>query len=104
MSTLPQASPAASEPTHQPRCWIQRPTPNFQLHSMQRILILSTSAGTGHVRCAQALEKAFTADPRAGEVRHADALDYTNKAFRDLYSKLYMQLVRNAPHLLGWAY
>jgi len=71
---------------------------------MQRILILSTSAGTGHVRCAQALEKAFAADPRAGEVRHVDALDYTNQAFRDLYSKLYMQLVRNAPHLLGWAY
>jgi processive 1,2-diacylglycerol beta-glucosyltransferase len=71
---------------------------------MQRILILSTSAGTGHVRCAQALEKAFAADPRAGEVRHVDALDYTNQAFRDLYSKLYMKLVRDAPHLLGWAY
>ena len=70
----------------------------------KRVLILSTSAGTGHVRCAQALEKAFAADPRAGEVRHADALDYTNKAFRDLYSKLYMKLVRDAPQLLGWAY
>jgi len=35
-------------------------------------------------------------------VRHADALDYTNKAFRDLYSKLYMQLVAQRPDLLGW--
>jgi processive 1,2-diacylglycerol beta-glucosyltransferase len=70
----------------------------------KRVLIISTSAGTGHVRCAQALEKVFAADSRVAEVRHADALDYTNKLFRDFYSKLYMQLVRSAPDILGWAY
>ncbi len=69
-----------------------------------RALILSASAGTGHVRCGQALEKAFAADPRVEQVVHKDALRYTNKLFRDFYSKLYLQLVREAPSLLGWFY
>lgn len=70
----------------------------------KRALVISTSAGTGHVRCGQALEKAFAADSRISEVIHEDALKYTNKLFRDFYSKLYMQLVRNAPSILGWVY
>jgi len=40
----------------------------------QRVLIISTSAGTGHVRAAQALEKVFAADPRVERVVHEDAL------------------------------
>ncbi len=70
----------------------------------KRVLILSTSAGTGHVRCAEALEKAFQADPRTGAVLHEDALKFTNKLFRDFYSTLYAKLVRSAPQLLGFAY
>jgi processive 1,2-diacylglycerol beta-glucosyltransferase len=70
----------------------------------KRVLIISTSAGSGHVRAGQALEKAFAADKRVGEVLHEDALKYTNKLFRDFYSKLYIQLVREAPTVLGWVY
>ncbi len=70
----------------------------------KRVLIISTSAGTGHVRAAQALEKEFARDPRVGEVIHEDALKFTNKLFRDFYSTLYMKLVRDAPQLLGWVY
>lgn len=70
----------------------------------KRVLIISTSAGTGHVRAAQALEKEFARDPRVGEVVHADALKFTNKLFRDFYSTLYMKLVRAAPDVLGWVY
>jgi processive 1,2-diacylglycerol beta-glucosyltransferase len=70
----------------------------------KRVLIISTSAGTGHVRAAQALEKEFAADPRVGQVIHEDALKFTNKLFRDFYSTLYMKLVRNAPDVLGWVY
>ena len=54
----------------------------------RRVLIISTSAGTGHVRCAEALQKAFAADPRVEQVVHEDALKYTNKLFRDFYSTL----------------
>src|SRR5215467_2365293 len=70
----------------------------------KRVLIMSTSAGTGHVRAGEALTKAFRGDPRVGEVVHSDALDFTNKVFRDFYSKLYARLVQTAPEFLGWWY
>lgn len=68
------------------------------------MLIMSAGAGTGHIRAAEALEKSFAADPRVSEVVNNDALQYTNKLFRDFYSKLYLSLVRSAPNFLGWWY
>src|SRR5204862_5939832 len=50
-----------------------------------RVLILS--AGAGHIRTADSVEKAFAQAGAAREVRHIDVLDYTNKVFRHLYSK-----------------
>ena len=70
----------------------------------KRVLIMSASAGTGHIRAAEALEKTFAADPRVAEVINNDALQYTNKLFRDFYSKLYQSLVKSAPNFLGWWY
>ena len=70
----------------------------------KRVLIISTSAGTGHVTCGAALEKAFAADPRVEKVLHADALKFTNKLFRDFYSTLYTKLIKSAPQLLGFVY
>src|SRR4030095_10208854 len=49
-----------------------------------KVLILSASAGAGHVRAADALEKAFIQSSAAREVRHVDVLNYTNKVFRHL--------------------
>ncbi len=40
----------------------------------------------------------------AQEVRHLDTLDYTNKIFRHLYSKAYLDMVNSAPDVLGWLY
>lgn len=70
----------------------------------KRVLIMSAGAGTGHIRAAGALEKTFGADERVGEVINNDALQYTNKLFRDFYSKLYISLARSAPNFLGWWY
>jgi len=70
----------------------------------RKVLILSASAGTGHVRAAEALEKVFRQQPGVGEVRNIDALRFTNKLFRDFYSKLYIHLVQNAPTVLGIVY
>ncbi|MDD2677223.1 MAG: glycosyltransferase [Methylacidiphilaceae bacterium] len=70
----------------------------------RRILILSTSAGTGHVRAAEALDKVFRHQPETDEVLTVDALKFTNKIFRDFYSSLYIQLVEKAPTFLGWWY
>lgn len=70
----------------------------------KKVLILSASVGNGHTRAAQALEKAFSARGIAGEVRHEDVLDFTNPLFRRLYSNAYIDLVNNAPEVLGWMY
>jgi processive 1,2-diacylglycerol beta-glucosyltransferase len=69
-----------------------------------RVLLLSASSGGGHVRAAQALERALAELRAAREVRHFDALEYADKAFRRLYSKAYLDMVSNAPALMGWLY
>ena len=68
------------------------------------VLILSASAGAGHLRAAQAVEKAIVEMGAAGEVRHVDTLEYTNPVFRNLYSKAYIEMVNKTPDLLGWLY
>jgi processive 1,2-diacylglycerol beta-glucosyltransferase len=78
-----------------------QPSPNPK---GRKVLILSASAGTGHVRAAEALEKVFRLRPGVGEVRNVDALRFTNRLFRDFYSKLYIQLVQKAPTILGIVY
>ena len=56
------------------------------------------------MRAGEALTKVFEEHPQVGEVLHSDALDFTNKVFRDFYSKLYARLVQTAPDFLGWWY
>ena len=70
----------------------------------QKVLILSASAGAGHIRAAEAVERAFREAGAAREVRHVDTLRYTNKVFRTLYSKAYIELVNKSPEVLGWLY
>lgn len=69
-----------------------------------RVLVLSVSAGIGHLRAGEALAKAAAAHPATGEVLHIDALRYTNKMFRRFYGQFYIDLVKSAPTLLGWFY
>jgi processive 1,2-diacylglycerol beta-glucosyltransferase len=69
-----------------------------------RLLILSASAGTGHLRAAEALAMAAESDPRVANVDNVDCLSYTNKLFRRFYSNLYLQLIKTAPTFLGWFY
>ncbi|CAA9892153.1 Processive 1,2-diacylglycerol beta-glucosyltransferase [Candidatus Methylobacter favarea] len=70
----------------------------------KRVLIMSAGAGAGHIKAAEALELSFAADSRVAEVINNDALQYTNKLFRDFYSGFYTSLVRSAPNFLGWWY
>ena len=73
---------------------------------LRKVLLLSASAGAGHVRAAQAIEKAFREDGNGDgrEVQHLDILNYTNKVFRHLYSKAYIDLVNKLPEVPGWVY
>lgn len=67
----------------------------------KKVMILSVSAGSGHLRAAEALEEACRKDDRVEEVRHIDALAFTNKVFQEIYSKGYIEAVKKAPEL--WA-
>jgi processive 1,2-diacylglycerol beta-glucosyltransferase len=69
-----------------------------------RVLILSASAGAGHLRAAEAIERAFARTGAAREVRHIDVLQHTNPLFRNLYSKTYLDMVNTMPEVLGWLY
>jgi processive 1,2-diacylglycerol beta-glucosyltransferase len=60
--------------------------------TVDRVLVLSASAGAGHVRAAQALEHALVATGRVREIRHVDILQYTTKLFRRLYAEAYLDL------------
>ncbi len=69
-----------------------------------RVLVLSASAGAGHLRAAEAIEKAIRIRGAATDVQHLDVLKFTNQVFRALYSKAYIDLVNKAPEILGWLY
>ena len=73
---------------------------------LRKVLLLSASAGAGHVRAAEAIEKAFkeAANGESREVNHLDILNYTNKVFRHLYSKAYIDLLNKLPEVPGWVY
>jgi len=70
----------------------------------KRVLILSASAGAGHIRAAQAIEKAFVQLGAAEELRNVDTLEYTSKLFHDLYSKAYIKIASKVPEAYGWLY
>ncbi len=69
-----------------------------------RVLVLSVSAGSGHVRAADAL----VAQARAGfhglSVRHRDMMDLVPRWFRQVYSGWYMKLASGLPEAWGWLY
>lgn len=64
---------------------------------MTKLLILSVSAGNGHVRAAQALEAAARTLPQPPEVAHLDAMDYVAAGFRKMYTDWYLKLVNEHP-------
>jgi processive 1,2-diacylglycerol beta-glucosyltransferase len=69
-----------------------------------RILVLSASVGAGHLRAAEAVEAAVRQTAPDAVVKNIDVLELTNRLFRRLYGKLYLDLVNQAPHVLGYFY
>jgi processive 1,2-diacylglycerol beta-glucosyltransferase len=70
----------------------------------RRILVLSASVGAGHLRAAQAVEKALRLLDPSADVENLDVLELTNTAFRRFYGRAYLDLVNRAPHVLGYFY
>ena len=73
----------------------------------KKILLLSVSAGAGHMRAAQAIEAYAARDDGTGlaaKARHLDVMDFVTPAFRKLYTDFYIKLVNKAPVLWGYLY
>lgn len=73
----------------------------------RRILLLSVSAGAGHVRAAEALEATvatFAADGHDVEAAHLDVMDYVPSSFRRIYADFYLSLITRYPRLWGMLY
>lgn len=69
---------------------------------MTQLLILSVSAGNGHVRAAQALAATAEAMTPPCRAAHIDAMAHVASGFRKVYTDWYIQLVNRAPEL--WSY
>jgi processive 1,2-diacylglycerol beta-glucosyltransferase len=70
----------------------------------KKLLILSVSAGAGHVRAAQAVEAAARAASPALEPTHLDLLTLVPADFRKLYGQQYIKLVEKLPQLWSYLY
>ncbi|STQ90449.1 MGDG synthase family glycosyltransferase [Iodobacter fluviatilis] len=71
---------------------------------MKKILLLSVSAGAGHVRAAEAIRAYAHLGDAPLEVVHLDVMQYVTAGFRKLYTDFYIKLVNNAPALWGYLY
>ncbi len=69
-----------------------------------RLLVLSVSAGAGHVRAAQAIKKTAEEQYPTVEAIHLDVMDYVPRLFRKLYAESYVKIVNNHPALWGYMY
>lgn len=69
-----------------------------------RILVLSASVGAGHLRAAEAVEAALREVAPQATVKNLDVLEMTNRLFRQLYGRFYLDLINLAPHALGYFY
>ena len=71
---------------------------------MNRLLLLSASAGAGHNRAAEAVhEWAREASPGT-QSEWVDSLKYTNRLFSKVYEKSYFWMASYAPDLWGAVY
>ena len=86
----------------QNRSSVQPDLPVRPAKSRPVILVLSVSAGAGHVRAAHALCAAAVDLPF--DTVHIDVMDCVPRWFRHMYTDVYVRLVGKFPHVWGWLY
>lgn len=71
---------------------------------MKSILVLSATAGAGHVRAAEALIASAQQLKLPLQTHHFDILDFTFPLFKKLYSQFYFAVLKASPELWGYFY
>ncbi len=69
----------------------------------RNILLLSVSAGAGHMRAAEAL-RTYTEGLDDVTATHLDVMDFVSAGFRKLYTDSYLSLVERLPAVWGYLY
>jgi len=69
-----------------------------------KVLLTSVSAGSGHVRAAEAIQAAFWRSRSDVEAIHIDVMNFVSSGFRRMYSGGYSFAVNRAPVLWGHLY
>lgn len=77
---------------------------NHAASTPKRILLVSVSAGNGHVRAAQAIAAQALTDFPQLRLQHIDMMQIVPTTFRKLYSDLYMKIANGLPEAWGWLY
>jgi processive 1,2-diacylglycerol beta-glucosyltransferase len=70
----------------------------------KRILLLSVSAGAGHVRAAEAIRTHVETHQAGVTATHIDVMDFVSPVFRKIYTDFYITLVTRLPAVWGWLY
>jgi processive 1,2-diacylglycerol beta-glucosyltransferase len=70
----------------------------------RKILILSVSAGAGHVRAAQAIEAAIERWYEGMDAVHMDLMELVPPMFRKVYTDSYIKIIEKHPALWGYLY
>lgn len=70
----------------------------------RKLLVLSVSAGAGHVRAADAICGHAAATHGDVSTRHIDVMDFSSLALRTAYTSLYMGLINRFPSLWSQIY
>jgi processive 1,2-diacylglycerol beta-glucosyltransferase len=69
-----------------------------------KLLLAATSAGAGHARAAEALERAFELGGHAGATETVDVLEHMNRFFGTLYVRCYYWIIQKTPWLWRYLY
>ena len=70
----------------------------------KKLLLLSVSAGAGHMRAAEAIRAHAEIDHAGVDAVHLDVMNFVSSGFRKLYTDFYIKLVNKAPALWGYLY
>jgi processive 1,2-diacylglycerol beta-glucosyltransferase len=70
----------------------------------RRILLLSVSAGAGHMRAAEALRAVASEHPDGITATHLDVMGYVPRAFSAVYKDFYVGLVNRHPSIWRYLY
>ncbi|HEY8099928.1 MAG TPA: glycosyltransferase [Burkholderiaceae bacterium] len=75
-----------------------------QAIKQKKILILSVSAGAGHIRAAEALRAYSILHDASIAATHVDVMNYVSTSFKKIYTDFYITLISKHPALWGYLY